>query len=188
MKPNKSSLYLLLVLTFLALEGIYQSTFGQYDINPPFFYSIAVTATCWILYFGKSKNLKTALFVALILGFLNIVSFTYYTVTFGYRIELNTASYSTLGFHPLLFFLLLYYIIANKTEAKAIIQSVTKGSSKEIEANSQGLKDRFKNKLKTESDEKLEKICQHPNDFQPEYVEAAKELLDERKSNEEAAL
>lgn len=171
----------LIVLTLFILEGIIQTTFYEYSTSWQFYSGAALTVLFWILYFLKISRLKTIIGIGLLLGFMNLIEFTYYHLTFALSWTPPGHVFTSIGFQPFIFLTLMFFILTNSKRVGELVRSFTARSNEEIKASENHLIQKFKIKLESENVEKLQSIIENPNNYQKEYVIAAQELLNKNK-------
>lgn len=170
------------VLTLFVLEGIIQTTFNVYSADWQFYAGAILTLLFWIFYFLKLRKLKTIIGLGLFLGSLNIIEFTYYHFTFVISWTPPGHTFDSIGFQPIIFILFVFFVLANGKQVGELIQYFTSKSSEEIKDAENQLVSRFRLQLETENSEQLQSIIEHPDQYQKEYVTAAKEIIHERDS------
>jgi hypothetical protein len=170
----------LIVLTIFIIQGLFQTIIGDAYASWQFHFGAALTALLWILYFLKIKRIKTIIGIGLILGFLNIIEFTYYHLTFVFSWTPPGHIYTSVGFQPIIFFLLLFFVFTNSKRVIELIGSISSNDT-EINKQSENLRvQKYQAKLKNANPEKLESIVSNPSDYQKEYVLAAQQLINNK--------
>ena len=173
---------LLIVLTLFILEGIIQTTFNDYSTGWQFYAGAVLTVLFWVFYYLKIKKLKTIIGVGLFLGFLNIIEFTFYHITFVFNWTPPGHVFTSIGFQPIVFLILIFFILSNSKQVLELITSFTSKNDQKLRDSENLLIQKFKIKLASENVQKLQSIIENPSNYQKEYVMAAEELLNKDKS------
>lgn len=168
----------LVVLTMFILEGLFQTIIGNYSTGWQFYLGIVLVVLFWGLYFFKKNILKRILGMGLVLGFFNIIEFTYYHFIFGFSWSPPGQIFTSVGIQPFIFILFLFFLFTNSKKVISLLASLSTKSSEENEADQNFLIQKYRKKLRGEPLEKLKTIVDHPNDYQKEYILAAQELID----------
>ncbi len=177
MIKKHSTLIVLVALTLFILEGLFQTIIGAYLTGWQFYFGAALVLLYWILYFLKINRLRTLLGIGLTLGFLNIIEFTYYHLTFAFSWTPLGQAYTSIGFQPIVFIILAFFLVTNSSRVGELIRSISARNERELEESENNLIVKYRTSLQNENMEKLKSIVAHPNEYQKEYVCAARELI-----------
>jgi hypothetical protein len=171
----------LIVLSIFILEGLIQTFFGDYTTDWQFYVGAGILVLFWVFYFIKIRRLKTIVGIGLILGFLNIIEFTYYHLNFAFSWTPPGQIFTIIGFQPIIFFLLIFFLATNSKRVIELIGSITAKRDAEIEESGSHLIQKYRTKLQHEEIGKLKTIIEHPNNYQKEFVLAAQEIINDKK-------
>ena len=157
------------ILDIVGIISIIQILTTNYTFDYRQYIGLILLVICTIIFFMNRKIYKYLIALILILGMINLVSFSTYYIRFGISII-------EIQFIPFASFLIYLYIF--KKEIRSIIKK-SKHAEKESNKNSENMKNHFKHKFEKLSDKEIEnRLSQN---LVPEAIQALTELQAERK-------
>ncbi len=175
-----------IILTIIWLISIYSLTITivkNYEIGISNYIGYILLVAITILTIIKFRNRRTVIAIFLLIGSFNLFQFTYSTTTLFFSLSIFGKAYSSIGLQPVCLTLLFFFVLINRSEVtstlKKIILSVPNKKQKE-----QNIENEFYQKIKEKPDSDLLKIIENKKDYQAEFINAAKKVITERKTNQ----
>jgi hypothetical protein len=176
----------ILIISFLWILTIYSlivTTRTEYELNTSNYIAYALLLILTFLKVVNVKKLNTILGVILLLGMLNLISFTYKTYSISFGITIAEIRLNTIGLQPLSLVLLLVLILFDVDGARNILKKIFPETKPDNFKDKDNLKKSFREKYKGLTQIELETIVKNESSYQKEAILAAKDLLEELKLN-----
>jgi len=177
----KQSVPLLIILA-TTLFMIVSLSLSDYVFELPHYIAIIMTGLCTFFFFYNRKFYKYLMFLTLIIGTINMLSFTPSIISIG---SSTTHVYSnttiSFSFQPLSFGLLLFFLFINKGSLKSLMIQSEQEKIKERENQ----KIFWVNKFKDKSIAELERMSSESDYLEKDAKEAVFELLKSKGANKE---
>jgi hypothetical protein len=170
-------LIILSIIWIISIFSVIYASLTSFEIGIQNYIGYGLLIIVSILRYYKVKKFKTILGVLLILGVLNVIQFTYATMTFIFTWTPPGHSYSSFGFQPLFMILVFFFVIINFSDFMRFFTEDPKIAQERQKMKIEKLYDELKN----EKDTKLYEIVENKDMYQKEYVRAAQRLIEERK-------
>ena len=94
----------------------------------------------------------------------------YYHLTFAFSWTPLGNIYTSIGFQPVIFLILIFFVVNNSKQVGVLIGSIKSRSDEEISDSEKHLIQKYRAKLQYKNLETLQTIVEQPNDYQKEYV------------------
>ena len=176
MKNLKKTEFIILIILWTASISTYTiAVLNNYDLFTSDYLGLFGLTTCTILSLIKPEKSLVNVFILLLLGLFNILSFAYFinvVFTFGFSI------FVTPGIQLISLILLGLLTINRRNELASIYQKVFGQTEEEIRQSNIDSKNRFKVNFTSLSDHEIESKLQE--DLVPEAIVALNEIYKER--------
>ena len=176
----------IIILAIIWIVSIYSLTvafFKNYEIGIPNYIGYGLLIVISILTALKIKKIKTVLGIFLVIGSLNLFQFTHSTITMAFTLSIFGNGYSSIGLQPLSFVLLIFFLALNHSDLTIILKKLFAPDPNTEMERKQNIENKFYEQMKSKPDNYLMEIAASKNDYQPEFVNAAKKVIKERKIN-----
>jgi hypothetical protein len=171
---------LLIILSTLVIKAFIVSSMYHNLLGWSFYSGAISVGIGWILFFAKPKWYKYALFLMLFAGAVNIIEFNYYSSTLVFSWTPPEKVFRSIAYNPLNLLLFIVFVIGNFTRIMGIFGRLF-SQSEEMEKDTRNKAiQNYITKLESKSESELQEINENPRLYQPEFVEAAQQLLDKK--------
>lgn len=175
-------MFLVLLSAWTAIRILFTSTavgntVVTYNFIPAHYFGFLALAICLVSYFVLRRAYKFVLGATLSLGLFSVLNFTLSQNTVGFKFGVVDIS-----FEPVSLIMILLVAILNQDKISQLLHSNTPKTTAQDEQREFAIElAKYKSQYSNASTEELEKVSEDPR-FKPAAVEAAKQLLKNRKS------
>jgi hypothetical protein len=177
-----SDLVILLMIWMVSIYSLISVIVNSYIIGIQNYIGYGLLVGVSALRFFKVKRFKTILGGLLVVGSINVIQFTYSTMTFIFTWSPMGHSFSSLGIQPLSASLLILLIVLNFSDFIKFLAGLFSEDPKMANDRRNQIASKYDNELKNEKNSTLQDIVDHKNMYQTEYVKAAQRLIEERRN------
>jgi hypothetical protein len=177
-----NDLIILAIIWIVSIYSVIVAIVTPYDILIQNYIGYGLLIGISVLRFLKIKWFKTILGIILVIGSINVIQYTYETVTFVFTWTPMGHRFSSFGIQPLSISLLILLVILNFSDFMGIVNCLFSEDPKIAVDRQKRIAENHYNELKTEKDDKLQDIIDNKGMYRPDYVKAAQRLIDERKN------
>lgn len=169
-----SELTILAIIWIVSIYSMIVAIFNNYEIGVPNYIGYGLLIAITILTARKFKKIKTVLGLFLLIGSLNLFQFTHSTITLFFTLPIFGNGNSSIGLQPLSFVLLVFFLVVNHSDLAAILKKILAPDPNTEMERKQNIENKFYEEMKSKPDSYLIGIIGSKNDYQPEFVNAAK--------------
>ncbi|OJJ17055.1 hypothetical protein BKI52_30535 [marine bacterium AO1-C] len=168
------------IIIGLFINALIQIKLYNYLFGPGLFFGYALFVIVLISFFVNRKFYRYSLGFLLIMGSINLITFTPAIHVVGFYFKMNIGIKLDIGVQPISSVLLLVYYAVYCKQLKVLWSNTAKNNPKNSQevANTQVIQ--FKKTFASKNNQELQTIVDD-NDRVPAAIQAAKELLEERK-------
>ena len=186
MIKKHSEIIILAIIWIVSIYSLTVAIFKNYEIGIPNYIGYGLLIAVSVLTVLKIKKIKTVLGIFLLIGSINLFQFTHSTVTLAFTLSIFGNGYSSIGLQPLSLALLIFFLVVNHSDLTLILKKLFAPDPNTEMERKQNVENKFYEQMKSKPDNYLMEIAGRKNDYQPEFVNAAKKVIDERKINKTA--
>ena len=178
----KSDYLFLSVLGLLIVNTVTQHFLNRYVLSLNNYFGFIAWGTAFILHLGRSKYRRLALGWLLILGTLNLLTFTIGKIAVSVG-PISESGTEHLGINPIILVILIVYYFVNRTPINRILSRTLIGTEEEQKQKRNKQIEFYFEKFSKCEPEEFEELLQRFDDYPVEAQVALKRITAMRKNN-----